>query len=1033
VDIDAQRWLRISALFDELVEKTDAARDEALARLRIDDAALADEVAALLRHVADGGDDEETLLAAPARVAVRWAEDADAKSGAIAGKRIGPWRVVRELGRGGMGVVYLAERADGQFEQRVALKLIRVDDDSTAVRRRFLRERQILARLDHPNIARLLDGGIAEDGRPYFAMEYVDGQPLLAYVAERACDAKARLSLFADICQAVQFAHRQLIVHRDIKPSNVLVTADGAVKLLDFGIATVLDMSPSDDTQTRAQPFTPAYAAPEQLRGGAVTTSADIYALGALLYELMSGRRPYRLDDRAPPVEWAHILDGPMCPPPSAAITASTDADTAKLPPLSARLVHGDLDWIAMTALRREPERRYATAEALAADVLSHLGGRPVVARGDSTRYVLGKFIRRHRVGAALAAAAALVLIVALAVALREARIAQEHAGLAQAAAEQAQRQTRRAEAVREFLVGVFEQADPDANKGQPITAHQLLEKGERQIGKGDLDPASEADAATLLASLYEQVGDFDRAQALLKRVLPAAEDPTTPRDIRARVLIGIAGIEDDNDAYDIAIRHAEQGLSLLDNSTPVAAELTAKAHNILAHCLIGKGDWTAAETLLRAALSEDVAALGDRNEAVAEEWLELGSVLGNARNFVESQAAFERAIAAWREGYGENSYRVAHALNELSNMLGDKGDLAGAERALRQSLQIRMQTVGPAHRDTLIVEHNLLVVLETEGRLAEALSQRLLLIERVKASAQMHPRDLGFYYAAAGKDLRDLGRFDEAEAIFRKAVEIYDESLGKNSAQSVSSLRGLGTTQTLAGQYRDAETTLGNALAILQQHEAPDSLNIAGTRTDLGNLLRLEHRSVEALSQLRQASAAFERVDSTDRYRALASTALSEAELDGGDADGALATAEASLSKARDILPERHYLLGTPLFALARAELALHRDADAEILLREALAVRSPPYPANDPRVLELKVALLLALDAQHRNREANALRAEVEPSLRASHLPYAIDLRQRLNDAAAARLARRDTASADLRHPHAATLGRSRSRGGR
>ena len=228
--MEAQRWLRVSALFDELVEQSEAERAHALDRIRTEDPELAAQVAALLHHVAAGDDeaDDLTLLGAPARVAAHWADDEESTEGiGIKGRRVGPWRIVREIGRGGMGVVFLAERADGQFEQRAALKLIRTDDDSVALRRRFLRERQILARLDHANIARLLDGGIAEDGRPYFAMEYVDGQPLLDYVAERDSSLKTRLGLFVDVCNAVQFAHRQLIVHRDIKPSNVLITVDG--------------------------------------------------------------------------------------------------------------------------------------------------------------------------------------------------------------------------------------------------------------------------------------------------------------------------------------------------------------------------------------------------------------------------------------------------------------------------------------------------------------------------------------------------------------------------------------------------------------------------------------------------------------------------------------------------------------------------------------------------------------------------------------------------------------------------------------
>jgi len=1008
--MDAQRWQRISALFDRILELPDAERAAEIDLACANDPTLRVEITALLRRDAGGDGDAGAILDAPARVAADWAGEERARRGPdMTGRCIGPWRLLRELGHGGMGVVYLAERADGQFEQRAALKLIRTGDDEIGLRRRFLRERQILARLEHPDIARLLDGGIAEDGRPYFAMEYVDGQPLIDYVAEHDCDARTRLRLFADVCQAVQFAHRQLVVHRDIKPSNVLVTREGRVKLLDFGIAMLLDHSASEDTETRVHPFTPAYAAPEQLRGDVVTTSADVYALGVLLYELLCGARPYKFDEGASPLDWVRVIEGPTCVAPSIAARSFASAPDAsrkraRVTPLPERTVRGDLDLIAMNALRREPERRYASAEALAADVRNYLAGRPIAARRESTRYVVGKFIRRHRVGTALAAVAALVLFAALGIALSQARRARAQAERARAAAVLAQEQTKRAEAVRGFLVGVFEQAEPDANQGQPLSAHQLLEKGEQQLGKGAEDPALEADAATLLADLYEQIGDFDRAQSLLKRALIAAAKENVPEDVKARALIVVAGVEDDNDAYDVAIGHAQEGLALLRSSTPAAAELTAKAHNILAHCLIGKGDAGEAEALLRVALKEDIAAVGERNESVAEEWVELGSVLGNAGNYVESEAAFARGIDAWRAVYGENSFHVAHALNELSNMLSDKGDYAGAEHALRQSLQIRLQTVGPLHRDTLVVEHNLLVNVELQGRIAESLDQRLKLIERTLSSPQMHPIDTGPAYVAAGKDLRDLGRIGEAQTMFRKAIAAYETGLGKGSAQSVSALRGLGTSFALEGRYPDAEATLRDALSILLQHDVPTSLGVAAVRADLGHVMRLEHRPAEARTELKQATDAFDRADSTDRARALATAERSEAELDSGDADAAHTTAETALTQARKSLPPKHYLLGMPLFALARSDLALHRDAEAETALREALAVRNPPHPADDPRVLEVEVALIDVLEAEHRSREAHALSAMIDAPLRASHTPYAADLRLRLAAGAAA-----------------------------
>ncbi|HET7925352.1 MAG TPA: tetratricopeptide repeat protein, partial [Rhodanobacteraceae bacterium] len=655
------------------------------------------------------------------------------------------------------------------------------------------------------------------------------------------------------------------------------------------------------------------------------------------------------------------------------------------------------------TALRREPERRYASVEALAADVQNYLADRPITARADSARYVIGKFIGRHRIGTAAAVVATLILFAALGAALLQAHRARQQAQRAHTAAALAQQQTHRAEAVRQFLVAVFEQTEPDANQGKPLTAHDLLEKGEEQIGRGPHDAALDADASALLADLYEQIGDFDRAQQLLKRALAASEGAALPDDIRARVLIGVAGVEDDNDDYDIAIAHARQGMQLLQDAMPASAELTAKAHNIIAHCLIGKGDGSAAEALLREALAHDVAALGDRNESVAEEWVELGTVLGNAGRYGESETAFQRGIEGWRALFGENSFHVAHALNELSNMLSDKGDFAGAERALRRSLAIRMETVGPRHRDTLIVEHNLLVTLELEGRIAESLPRRLELINRANGSAQMHPPDLGSYYTAAGKDFRDLGRFSEADAMLGRSIAVYDKAYGKASTQSTNPVRARGTTRMLEGRYAEAENDLAGALTILLAHGPPESPQIAAARADLGTLLRLMHKRDDALAMLRQANDAFGKMSSPDRGQIIALAAQSETELDGGDAASARTSAESSLALARKILPSGHFLIATPLFALARAELAARRFAEAEPLLREALSLRAIE-PETDPRVLEVKVALVDALEGEGRASSAHALRAEIEAPLRASRTPYAAELRARLATAAAA-----------------------------
>jgi eukaryotic-like serine/threonine-protein kinase len=889
-----------------------------------------------------------------------------------AGSRIGSFTLLEKLGEGGSSIVFRAEREQAGVRQTVALKLLRNALYTHEEQRNFRRERLALTQLRHPGIARLIEGDVTETGIPYIALELIDGAPITAHARGRRLDLRQRLQLFVSVCRAVEAAHRALIVHRDLKPSNVLVTAEGDVKLLDFGIAKLLDGdAPADSTRTQHVAMTPAYAAPEQFTNATITTATDVYSLGVLLGELVTGVRREHDDISTPSSRISANVEEGILPGPVKTVR---------------RQLRGDLDNIVIKATAKEPEQRYASAGAFGDDIERYLAREPVVAHPPSSGYRARKFIARHKVGVITTAFFLLAVIGALGVALWQADMAREQTRIAR---EQAQR----AEAVRDFLVGVFQQVDPDLNRGQPITAHQLLDRASQQIGKGVYDRAVEADAAANLATLAREMGEQERAASLLTQALPAAEDPSTPRDIRARVLIGVAEMEVESGGNESAIAHARLGLSLLDVSTKSAAEFAAQAHNIIAHGLINTGDWGAAETLLRASLKEDAIALGDRSDALISEWTELGAVLANVREFDESQAAFERAIEISRLVWGANSNRVAHTLNELSNMLSDKGDFAGAEHALRQALQIRIQTIGPTARDTMVEQSNLLTTVEMEGRLAESLSQRLQLIETASA-AQTQPLVMAIIYTHTGSDLRDLGRLDEAEPMLRKAIATFD----KNSVSSVSALRDLGVTQVLQGRYDDGDTSLRSALAILQQHEGSNIFKTASLQIELGKLLRLQHRAADAVLMLTSASDVYEHADAIDRDRPRAAAALSEAQLDAGDVPAALATAQRSLLQARKILPAQHYLLGDSLFALARVELAMHQADAAEPLLREAMAVRSPPFPVDDLRTLEVQVALVNALDQLARNNEANTLGSAIEPLLRASRSPYAQELQKRM-----------------------------------
>ncbi|MEW5918709.1 MAG: serine/threonine-protein kinase, partial [Gemmatimonadota bacterium] len=455
--LSRERWQRIEGILDEVLELPREARAKFLTQACEGDGQLRAEVERLLLS-ADG---ESGLLddSADANAALLLGDEDAARS--RMGETVGPYRIVRELARGGMGAVYEAERVDGAFQQRVALKLVRRGMDSEEVQQRFLAERQILARLTHPNIAALLDGGQTDVGQPWFAMELVVGRPITAWCDDRRLGIDARVELVEQVCRAVSYAHRNLVVHRDLKPSNILVTDDGVVKLLDFGIAKLLhDGTAHGDTVTHlgSRAMTPEYAAPEQVRGEAVTTATDIYALGAVLYEILTGHRAHRFRRRSA-AEVERVVCEQIPEAPSTVITRTeerelSDGTVETVDPIRVsaargapvarlrKLLDGDLDTIALKALRKEPDRRYPSADALLDDLLRRRSGLPVLARQDTLGYRARKFVARNRIAVAAAVVVVLSLGAGLVGTTWQARVAS--------------RQAVRATIVKDFLVGLF-------------------------------------------------------------------------------------------------------------------------------------------------------------------------------------------------------------------------------------------------------------------------------------------------------------------------------------------------------------------------------------------------------------------------------------------------------------------------------------------------------------------------------------------------------------------------------------------------
>ena len=507
--LQSDRWNRVAELFDAAVALSGAERTRFLEQECGDDPELRVEIESLL---AADEDDSEFMEDSPLEVPRELFADTPTE---LSGEKFGAYRIIREIGRGGLGTVYLGQRADEAFEKEVAIKAVRRGLDTEDILRRFRAERQILAQLDHPNIARLIDAGSTEEGRPYFVMEYVEGEPICSYCETRKLSTTERLQLFRLVCSAVTYAHQRLVIHRDIKPSNILVSADGVPKLLDFGIAKLLSAGDEMFTQTAPglRAMTPEYASPEQVRGLPITTSTDIYSLGVLLYELLTGRTPYRLTAHSHE-ELSRAVTDQIPERPSTAVASNQEPRHNTAAPS----LRGDLDNIVLMALRKEPERRYSSVAQISEDIRRHLEGLPVIAHKDTFTYRAAKFVRRNKVGVAAAALVLLSLITGLALALTQARIAREQR-------DAAHRATARAEKTSRFLQGFFSSANPrwyGRGKGRTdVTVREAIDDAAQRI---DTELANEpevrGDLHHTVGEIYRVGGDYETALKHFRRSL---------------------------------------------------------------------------------------------------------------------------------------------------------------------------------------------------------------------------------------------------------------------------------------------------------------------------------------------------------------------------------------------------------------------------------------------------------------------------------------------------------------------------------
>ncbi len=902
--MDPGRFARLQELFHEALALSPGERRAHLEAASGGDRALVDEVLLLLASGESGADS----LAEDVRVAASaFARDAAAV------RRIGPYRVLRELDEGGMGVVYLAVRDDDAYRKRVAIKVASGPGDRGEAR--FVQERQILATLEHPGIARLLDGGSTESGRPYLVMEYVEGEPIDLYCDRRELTIDARLELFWLVCQAVYHAHQSLVVHRDIKPSNILVTASGQPKLLDFGIAKLLAPDLLGDgaplTGTGLRPMTPEYASPEQLRGAPVTTAADVYSLGVVLYELLAGRRPFRLKER-PLHEITRLITDVEPGRPSAVVTqpvegpgGQEDGSRKPTPEEIARArgtdpqglrrrLRGDLDNVVLKAMSKAPSRRYASALQLSEDLRRHLDGEPVIARPPTWTYVTGKFVRRNRVSVAVATAFALLVV---GFAANRARLA---ADLAQER-DLARRETATAQRTSAFLQDLFRASDPA--KADSITARELLDRA-ADDARAELENEPEAEAALLdtLGDVYGNLGLYEKAEPLMEDALRIRRLTFGASSLEAAASLESLGIIQRERA-----RHAEAEASLRE-SLRIREKLLQADDPALAASLHGlgvveryAGHYAEAEGLYRRALAiregrpgeqpgvaetlERLAQVlqdewrSDEAVAVARRAVEVSRTLGSTANaglaralgrlglvlrdrgeLGEAETATREALKLRRGLFGPAHPNVAVSLSQLASVLGEKGDLAGAENLYRQALDLLGNSLGRDHPDVAAVELNLAELFDRRGEheAAERLARSALDV-RVARFGQDNPLTLhaseSWSRIRAGRGFRA-----EAEVGFRDVLARRRRVLPPGHPDVAESLLDLGTLLERRGDPTGAEPLLREAVGILEVKLPRDHWRTAQAKSALGGCLAALDHGVEAERLLTEAEAVLER-----------------------------------------------------------------------------------------------------------------------------------------------------------------------------
>jgi eukaryotic-like serine/threonine-protein kinase len=734
------------------------------------------------------------------------------------GQRLGRYRVLSVIGRGGMGLVYLAERADGKFEQQVALKVLQNGSGQPLVAEQLQRECRILASLEHPNIARVLDADVTETGLPYFVMEYVDGQPIDRYCDDHKLSVRDRLRVFLPVCDAVHVAHQKLIVHRDLKPDNILVTRQGIPKLLDFGIAKVLSEVPVSPQNTETRIMTPEYASPEQARGEPVTTGTDVYLLGGVLYKLLTGKTPQQLADRSP-----------------LAMARAICEEEVRKPSELRRELAGDVEHILLMALRKEPQHRYRSVDQFGSDIRNLLDQKPIIARADTLWYRSSKYFRRHLV--AVSTTAAIVAVLGIFAVLQTIQL------------RQTRRERDRANRITGFMSSMFKVSDPSEARGNSVTAREILDKASSQIESGlAKDPETQAQMMHVMGGVYLNLGLYPRGESLMSRAVDIRRrllGPEHPDTLQSMSELGkILGVESrwseeeklDREVLEIRRR-------LLGPQNPATSEAMLN----LARCLNAEGRYPEAAKLQREALESLRRVFGPADPETLNAMRVLSRILADAGEYPEAERLNRELLDLRRRLQGPDHPDTVMTLSNLGWVLCREGRFTEAESFLREAVVSGRRVLGPEHPIEIGMTTRLAIDLYGEGRDEEAEKlQRETLDLRLRVEG---PASYGVIATEQNLALTlvDEGRYAEAEVLLKKAVKTGRQALGAEYPVVLTSDSILGWTMGKEGHEVEAEKVGHEALDSLRRVNGPEHPDTLAAQAYLASTLIRQGRYAEA------------------------------------------------------------------------------------------------------------------------------------------------------------------------------------------